>query len=107
MEDQVDEEEKNRRVHELIDLSETMQLNYAKQFVGEVLEVIPERAHKGSDQKDSLIMGYSDNYMQLVFEGTEAMIGQVCKVKVVEAGVNESKGQLVRLLESTQAVQVS
>lgn len=108
MEDQVDEEEKNRRVHELIDLSETMQLEYAKPFVGDVLEVIPERAHKGSDEAEGLIMGYSDNYMQIVFEGAEDLIGQVCRVKVTEAGVNESRGQLVRVIEPAgQATQVS
>ena len=48
MEDQVDEEMKNARVHELIDLSEQMQLAYAQKFVGQVLEVIPERTYKGA-----------------------------------------------------------
>lgn len=98
MEDQVDEEIKNARVHELIDLSEKMQLAYAQKFVGQVLEVIPERTYKGAPDS-GLYSGYSDNYVQLVFEGSEDMIGQVCRVKVTEAGVNESKGQLVRVLE--------
>ncbi|GAA4858442.1 tRNA (N(6)-L-threonylcarbamoyladenosine(37)-C(2))-methylthiotransferase MtaB [Paenibacillus vulneris] len=103
MEDQIDEEIKNARVHELIDLSERMQLAYAKQFVGQVLEVIPERAHKG-EANSGLIMGYSDNYIQLVFEGSEDWIGSVCKVKVTEAGVNESRGQLLRLPEMSRAL---
>ncbi|MDD9268691.1 tRNA (N(6)-L-threonylcarbamoyladenosine(37)-C(2))-methylthiotransferase MtaB [Paenibacillus sp. GCM10023248] len=103
MEDQVDEEIKNARVHELIDLSEKMQLAYAQQFVGQVLEVIPERAYKGAPDS-GLYMGYSDNYVQLVFEGSEDMIGQVCRVKVTEAGVNESKGQLVRVMETAAVV---
>lgn len=98
MEDQVDEEIKNVRVHELIDLSEKMQLAYAQKFIGQVLEVIPERTYKGAPDS-GLYSGYSDNYVQLVFEGSEEMIGQVCRVKVTEAGVNESKGQLVRILE--------
>lgn len=98
MEDQVDEEIKNARVHELIDLSEKMQLAYAQKFVGQVLEVIPERTYKGAPDS-GLYSGYSDNYVQLVFEGSDEMIGQVCRVKVTEAGVNESKGQLVRILE--------
>ncbi|MFC5450264.1 tRNA (N(6)-L-threonylcarbamoyladenosine(37)-C(2))-methylthiotransferase MtaB [Paenibacillus aestuarii] len=102
MEDQIDEEIKNARVHELIDLSEKMQLAYAQKFVGQVLEVIPESAHKGAPNS-GLYMGYSDNYLQLVFEGSEDMIGQLCRVKVTEAGVNESKGQLVRVMEPAQA----
>lgn len=98
MEDQVDEEIKNARVHELIDLSERMQLDYAKQFVGQVLEVIPERDYKGQPGS-GLIMGYSDNYLQLVFEGSEDWIGQICHVKVTEAGVNECRGEIVRVPE--------
>ncbi|WP_159883812.1 tRNA (N(6)-L-threonylcarbamoyladenosine(37)-C(2))-methylthiotransferase MtaB [Paenibacillus puerhi] len=94
MEDQVDEEIKNARVHELIDLSERMQLAYAERFVGEVLEIIPERDFKG--QPDSgLIMGYSDNYLSVVFEGSEDWIGRVCRVKVTEAHVNDCRGEIV------------
>ncbi|MCZ8518703.1 MULTISPECIES: tRNA (N(6)-L-threonylcarbamoyladenosine(37)-C(2))-methylthiotransferase MtaB [Paenibacillus] len=96
MEDQVDEEIKNARVHELIDLSEKMQLAYAERFVGEVLEVIPERDYKGQPGS-GLVMGYSDNYLQLVFEGSEEWIGRVCRVRVTEAGVNECRGTLVEL----------
>src|SRR5690606_24609573 len=68
MEDQIEEEIKNERVHELIDLSERMQLAYAKKYVGEVLEVIPERTYKGAPDS-GLMMGYSDNYINLVFPG--------------------------------------
>ncbi|PZE22716.1 tRNA (N(6)-L-threonylcarbamoyladenosine(37)-C(2))-methylthiotransferase MtaB [Paenibacillus xerothermodurans] len=95
MEDQVDEEVKNSRVHELIDLSERMQLTYAQKYVGQVLEVIPERAHKGEPDR-GLMMGYSDNYLQLVFKGGEDLIGSVCRIKVTQAGVNESRGHLLR-----------
>lgn len=98
MEDQVDEEVKNARVHELIDLSEQMQLAYAQQFVGQVLDVIPEGEAKGREGSGKL-QGYSDNYIQLVFDGSQDMIGKVCRVKLTEAGVNESQATLVRVLE--------
>ena len=42
MEDQVDEEVKNERVHRLITLSDQLAKEYASQFENEVLEVIPE-----------------------------------------------------------------
>jgi threonylcarbamoyladenosine tRNA methylthiotransferase MtaB len=96
--DQVDEEIKNARVHELIDLSEKMQLTYAQKFVGQVLEVIPEGNFKGAGEHGTL-MGYSDNYLQLVFEGDRSQIGEICRVKVMEAGVNENKGIQVEVLE--------
>lgn len=102
MEDQVDDEVKNERVHKLIDLSEGMQLEYAKKFVGEVVDVIPEREYKGAPGS-GLIMGYSGNYLQVVFEGSESLIGELCRVKITEAGVNECKGQLVRVLEAGSA----
>lgn len=99
MEDQVDEEVKNERVHRLIDLSEKLQLQYAKQSIGEVLDIIPERVVKGSDGEE-WVMGHSDNYLNVAFAGSEALIGQLCRVKVMEAGVNECTGQLLRVLEA-------
>ncbi|NBI29470.1 tRNA (N(6)-L-threonylcarbamoyladenosine(37)-C(2))-methylthiotransferase MtaB [Chengkuizengella marina] len=101
MDHQVDMEEKNRRVHELIDLSEKMQLEYANKFVDQVIEVIPETV-KESEGSLSII-GHSDNYLQVIMEGTEDLLGKVCKVKIVEAGVNECKGKIVRVLESSNA----
>ncbi|GIQ69703.1 tRNA (N(6)-L-threonylcarbamoyladenosine(37)-C(2))-methylthiotransferase MtaB [Xylanibacillus composti] len=104
MEDQVDEEEKNRRVHALIDLSEQMQLAYAAQFVGEVLDVIPERLQKGREQ-EGIVIGHTDNYLNVAFAGGEELIGSLCRVKIEEAGVNECRGKLVRVLdEQVQAV---
>jgi len=101
MEDQVDEEVKHARVHELIDLSEKMQFAYAEQFVGQVLDIIPERDYKGAPGTGK-VMGYSDNYLQVIFEGDESLIGKLCRVKVTEAGVNECMGALVRVIEEQQ-----
>jgi threonylcarbamoyladenosine tRNA methylthiotransferase MtaB len=94
MEDQVDEEVKNERVHRLIDLSEELQVGYAKHFVGEVLEVIPEREAKGSEGQGNL-SGYSDNYLLISFPGGTELIGQVVRVRIVEAGVNECKAEFI------------
>lgn len=99
MDDQVDEEVKNERVHKLIDLSEKMQLEYAQQYVGTVLDVIPEREYKGAPG-EGLVMGYTDNYLQVIFDGSEDMIGQLCRVKITEAGVNECRGQFLRVMDS-------
>jgi threonylcarbamoyladenosine tRNA methylthiotransferase MtaB len=102
MDEQVDEEIKNERVHKLIDLSEKMQLAYAEQYVGQVLDVIPERDYKGAPGT-GLVMGYTDNYIQVVFNGSEALIGKLCRVKITEAGVNECRGKLVRVLDELPA----
>jgi threonylcarbamoyladenosine tRNA methylthiotransferase MtaB len=93
MEDQIDEEEKNRRVHELIDLSETMQVAYAEKFLGQVVEVIPEREVKGQEGQ-GLLIGHSDNYLHVEFEGSTELIGQVCRVRIASVDVNACRGEL-------------
>ncbi|MBU8879444.1 tRNA (N(6)-L-threonylcarbamoyladenosine(37)-C(2))-methylthiotransferase MtaB [Bacillus sp. FJAT-29790] len=98
MEDQVDEEVKNERVHRLIALSDQLAKEYASQFEGEVLEVIPEEAFK--DQPDNeLYIGYTDNYLKIVFPATEEMIGQIVKVKITKAGYPYNEGRFVRVLD--------
>ncbi|BCG60312.1 tRNA (N(6)-L-threonylcarbamoyladenosine(37)-C(2))-methylthiotransferase MtaB [Paenibacillus sp. URB8-2] len=94
MEDQVDEEIKNDRVQQLIDLSEEMQLAYARRFVGQTVGVVTERSAKGAPGRD-IQHGFSDNYLQVLFEGGDELQGQLCRVKVTEAGVNECRGELV------------
>ena len=50
---QVPEEIKNERVHRLIKLSNQFSLDYAKEFVGQVLDVIPESLYQhGAGETD-------------------------------------------------------
>ncbi|MEK5232586.1 tRNA (N(6)-L-threonylcarbamoyladenosine(37)-C(2))-methylthiotransferase MtaB [Lysinibacillus sp. FSL K6-0232] len=99
MEDQIDEEIKNERVHRLIALNDQLAKEYASRFEDQVLEVIPEEfVHDGEEK--GLLTGYTDNYLKVVFEGSEDLIGQLVKVKITQAGYPYSKGQFVRLLET-------
>lgn len=102
MEDQVPDELKHSRVAKLLELNQTLALDYAKGFVGDVLEVIPERPYK-EDPAKGLLMGYSDNYLNVVFPGSEEMIGKICKVKLDEAGSEYCQGTLVRVLDGAGA----
>lgn len=97
MEDQVDDVVKNERVTELLALSDQMKHSYAEKFVGQVLEVIPEGR---GDLVEGHLHGYSDNYIQLEFEGADHLVGQVCRVKMTKAGLHSSEGQLVRVMEN-------
>ncbi|MFJ7665959.1 tRNA (N(6)-L-threonylcarbamoyladenosine(37)-C(2))-methylthiotransferase MtaB [Lysinibacillus sp. NPDC097195] len=102
MEDQIDEDIKNERVHRLIALNDQLAKEYASRFENEVLEVIPEEfVHDGSEEA-GLLTGYTDNYLKVVFEGPENLIGQLVKVKITQAGYPHSKGQFVRLLETVK-----
>ncbi|MBO9600123.1 MAG: tRNA (N(6)-L-threonylcarbamoyladenosine(37)-C(2))-methylthiotransferase MtaB, partial [Cohnella sp.] len=103
MEDQVDEEMKHERVHKLIDLSERMQAAYGREWVGKVLDVIPEREAKGLEGQ-GLVSGYTDNYIQVVLNGDPSLIGKLCRVRITESGVNECKGQLLEVIDADRPI---
>ncbi|MED4037998.1 tRNA (N(6)-L-threonylcarbamoyladenosine(37)-C(2))-methylthiotransferase MtaB [Niallia taxi] len=98
MDDQIDEDVKNERVHRLITLSDQLAKEYASNYEGEVVEVIPEEKYKESGGED-LYVGYTDNYLKVVFPATESMVGQIVKVKITKAGYPVNEGQFVRALE--------
>jgi threonylcarbamoyladenosine tRNA methylthiotransferase MtaB len=97
MEDQVDEEVKNRRVHELIQLSNKLAVEYSSKFIGQVLEVIPEEPYKEA-LESGLYVGHSDNYLKLIFPANESLVGKICKVRLDEPGSEYCKGTFVRVL---------
>ena len=99
MDDQIDEEIKNERVHRLIALNDQLAKEYASRFEGEVLEVIPEEQMKEGSM-EGLLVGYTTNYLKVVFEGRDDMIGQLVKVKITKAGYPYNEGQFVRVLEA-------
>ncbi|WAA11506.1 tRNA (N(6)-L-threonylcarbamoyladenosine(37)-C(2))-methylthiotransferase MtaB [Fervidibacillus halotolerans] len=98
MENQVPEEIKERRVHRLISLSDRLANQYTSRFEGKELEVIPEGVYK-EDAKGTFLEGYSDNYIKVVFPGSEEMIGQIVRVKITKAGYPYSEGKWVRVLD--------
>jgi len=96
MDEQVDEDIKNERVHRLISLSDQLAKEYASQFEGEVLDVIPEEISKSGD---GFYEGYTDNYLKVIFKGSDDMIGQIVKVKITKAGYPYNEGEFVRMLD--------
>ncbi|MBM7649988.1 threonylcarbamoyladenosine tRNA methylthiotransferase MtaB [Bacillus ectoiniformans] len=103
MDDQVDEGVKNERVHRLIALSDQLAKEYASQFEGEVLEVIPEELFKEGSE-EGLYVGYTDNYLKVVFKGTEDMVGKLVKVKIEKAGYPYNEGQFVRVMDDEMSI---
>ncbi|MCA1063456.1 tRNA (N(6)-L-threonylcarbamoyladenosine(37)-C(2))-methylthiotransferase MtaB [Rossellomorea aquimaris] len=97
MDDQIDEDIKNERVHRLIELSNQLAKEYASGFENEVLEVIPEEIYQ-----EDLYVGYTDNYLKVVFPATEDMVGKLVKVKITKAGYPLNEGQFVRVLEESE-----
>lgn len=101
MEDQVDKEVKNQRVNELIQLSDQLHEQYAKQFEHKVVEVIPESEY--GKPGSGLISGHSDNYLQVVVQGSKELIGSVLRVKIKETAAGVCRGTIVRVMEPAPA----
>lgn len=95
MDNQIDEETKNVRVHKLISLSNQLAKEYASKFEDEVLEVIPEEM----GEEPHTLVGYADNYMKVKFEGDDSLIGQIVKVKIVKANYPINEGIAIRVVK--------
>jgi threonylcarbamoyladenosine tRNA methylthiotransferase MtaB len=105
MDDQVDEEIKNERVHRLIELSNQLAKEYASRFEGEVLEMIPEEQDK-ENPESGMYIGYTDNYLKVKVPASEDMIGKLLKIKITKAGYPYNLGEFVRVLDEGQVKQV-
>lgn len=95
MDNQIDEETKNVRVHKLISLSNQLAKEYASKFEDEVLELIPEEM----GEEPHTLVGYADNYMKVRFEGDDSLIGQIVKVKIVKANYPINEGKAIRVVK--------
>ncbi|MHA6250933.1 tRNA (N(6)-L-threonylcarbamoyladenosine(37)-C(2))-methylthiotransferase MtaB [Oceanobacillus sp. CAU 1775] len=98
MDNQVEDEIKEERVHRLISLSDQLAKKYASQYENDVLEVIPEETIVNADQPE-LLVGYTDNYMKVQFQGTPDMIGKIIRVKITKSGYPYNEGQFVRVMD--------
>lgn len=94
MPDQVDEEVKQERVQRLIDLNHRIATQYATGFEGQILEVIPETEYQ-EKPGSGLLVGYTDNYLRVIFKASEAHIGQIIKVRIDKADYPYNLGTMV------------
>jgi threonylcarbamoyladenosine tRNA methylthiotransferase MtaB len=106
MKEQVSDEVKNDRVHRLIALSDQQAKEYASNYENEVLEVIPEECVQDEGQPEKLV-GYTDNYLKVQFEGTADMIGKIIRVKIKKAGYPINEGTFVRIMDEAADAQVN
>ncbi|WP_040228856.1 tRNA (N(6)-L-threonylcarbamoyladenosine(37)-C(2))-methylthiotransferase MtaB [Bhargavaea cecembensis] len=102
MDDQIDEQVKNERVHRLLDLNDQLAKEYASAYEGRVLEMIPEEPYK-EDPESGLYEGYTDNYLKVVVPADESMVGKIVRVKITKAGYPYNEGAFVRVIEDEPA----
>ncbi|WP_041808175.1 tRNA (N(6)-L-threonylcarbamoyladenosine(37)-C(2))-methylthiotransferase MtaB [Evansella cellulosilytica] len=101
MDDQVDDDVKNERVHKLIALSTQLAKEYASSYEGEVLEMIPEELDKENPDA-GLYVGYTDNYLKVRVKADESIVGEIVKVKIDKAGYPFNKGSFVRIIKEVK-----
>lgn len=94
MDNQVENDVKESRVNSLIELSDQLAKEYASGYENDVLEVIPEEK---SSTKAGKLVGYSDNYLKVEFDGPEELIGSIVKVKLTKAGYPINEGLFVKV----------
>lgn len=106
MKDQVDKETKQRRVEQMIELSNKLAKKYADQFKDTVLEVIPEEPLPDKNFEGHLV-GYTDNYLKVHFEAPEHLIGEIVRVKITNPGYPLTEGTFVRVMENATHAQMN
>lgn len=96
MDHQVDKAVKEARVTKLIELSNQLAKEYASLYEYDVLEVIPEEK---SSTEEGILIGYTDNYLKVKFEGSEDLIGSIVKVKLTQVGYPINDGILIKVID--------
>lgn len=76
MSNQLTKEEKHRRVKELISVFDLLEEKYYKNYLGKIVDVIPETYEQG------MLTGHTDNYLKVKFNGCNNLIGNNVCVKV-------------------------
>jgi threonylcarbamoyladenosine tRNA methylthiotransferase MtaB len=93
LEDDVPPSEKQRRVRELMRLSDRLGLEFAHQSLGETVTVLAEQR----DRHTGRLSGLTGNYLRVSFEGPDSLRGQLVPVLVQSAGVDGASGTVVEL----------
>ncbi|MGI6718695.1 MAG: tRNA (N6-isopentenyl adenosine(37)-C2)-methylthiotransferase MiaB [Bacteroidales bacterium] len=91
-ENNVPEEEKNRRLQEIIDLQQELSLQSNKKDIDKVFEVLVEGVSKRSDKE---IFGRNSQNKVIIFERKNEKPGDYVRVKVTECTAATLKGERI------------
>lgn len=80
----------------MIALSNELATIYADKHMDQAVEVIPEEK---SSEKVGALVGYSDNYLKVQFDGPEELIGSIVRVKLTKTGYPLNEGTFVKVAD--------
>ncbi len=76
MDNQVDEKTKKQRVQLLLDLSDSLAIEYMNHFINQDIEVLPEV------YKDGVLVGHTSNYLQVRYKGEKTELNKITTVHI-------------------------
>lgn len=87
---QVKENEKKDRAKRLLELSNQLEMEYANQFLGKILDIIPEQ--KALDHQ---MIGHTSNFLQVLMPYDEKLIGKLKNVKITKIIDGKIYGEII------------
>ena len=92
LEDNIPEEEKVRRLNEIIALQTQLSLESNQREIGKTVEVLVEGFSKRSHDD---MFGRTEQYKTVVFPRTDQKVGDLVKVKILQASAATLRGEIV------------
>ncbi len=90
MTNQVADDVKKNRVHQLIELNSQLGSDYAAKFEGDIVTVLVERKNR-----DGKLVGHTSNYLKVEFEGDDSLIGELVNVALTEGNYPLNNGEMI------------
>lgn len=91
-EETIDENTKDRRLKEVIDIQESISSEIGKAFVGKTVNVLVEG---GSAKQDGKMFGRTSDFKQVVFPDCDAAAGSMVDVRVTQATGHTLQGERI------------
>ncbi len=98
MVDNVPEEVKRERLQRLNAVVAEFSTNALKKYEGQVVEVLVEGSSK---KRDDVLAGYTRRNKLVNFAGPKELVGQIVKVKIMEAKSYSLRGEFVEVVNQT------
>ncbi|WP_413365705.1 tRNA (N6-isopentenyl adenosine(37)-C2)-methylthiotransferase MiaB [Lysinibacillus sp. 3P01SB] len=99
MVDNVPEEVKKERLQRLNAVVAEFSTNALKKYEGQVVEVLVEGSSK---KRDDVLAGYTRRNKLVNFAGPKELVGQIVKVKIMEAKSYSLRGEFVEVVKQTE-----
>ncbi len=77
---QVDGLIKEERSKRLIELNNTLEVEFMERFIGKEMKVLYEEAISG---KNNTYVGYTENYIKVITESKENLEGKIVTTKII------------------------